>query len=101
MATGGAHGGKLLLSGALSPHEHSATRHGQRRPRRTRAGCAVLEHPNLITRLSGLAGKPVELIGNLTPNVVSGLVARASQKALMVALRLAMTTLTTKKPLWR
>jgi hypothetical protein len=61
---------------------------------------AVLEHPNWITRLSGLAGKPVELIGNLTPKVVSGLVARASQKALMVALRLAMTTLTTK-PLWR
>ena len=61
---------------------------------------AVLEHPNWITRLSGLAGKPVELIGNLTPKVVSGLVACASQKALMVALRLAITTLTTK-PLWR
>jgi hypothetical protein len=61
---------------------------------------AVLEHPNWITRLAGLAGKPVEMIGNLTPKVVSGLVARASHKALMVALRLAVTTLTAK-PLWR
>jgi hypothetical protein len=34
------------------------------------------------------------------PKAVTGLVARASQKALMVALRLAMTTLTAK-PLWR
>ncbi len=61
---------------------------------------AVLEQPNWITRLAGLAGKPVELIGNLTPNAISGLVARASQKALLAALRLAMTTLTVK-PLWR
>ena len=61
---------------------------------------AVLENPNWITRLAGLAGKPVELIGNLAPKAVSGLVGRASQKTLMVALRLAMTTLT-PKPLWR
>jgi hypothetical protein len=61
---------------------------------------AVLEQPNWITRLSGLAGKPVELIGNLTPTAISGLVARASRKALQTALRLAMTTLTAK-PLWR
>jgi hypothetical protein len=61
---------------------------------------AVLEHPNWITRMAGLAGKPVELIGNLTPKHISGLVARASQKALMAALRLARTTLTAK-PLWR
>lgn len=61
---------------------------------------AVLEHPNWITRLAGLAGKPVEMIGNLTPKAVSGLVTRASQKALMVALRLAVTTLTAKA-LWR
>jgi hypothetical protein len=60
----------------------------------------VLERPNLITRLAGLAGKPVEMIGNLTPKAVSGLVARASQRALMAALRLAVTTLTAK-PLWR
>jgi hypothetical protein len=60
---------------------------------------AVLEQPNWITRLAGLAGKPVEMIGNLTPKAVTGLVARASQKALMVALRLAMTTMTAK-PLW-
>jgi hypothetical protein len=61
---------------------------------------AALEHPNWITRLAGLAGKPVEVIGNLTPNMVSGLVARASQKALVAALRLAVSTLTTR-PLWR
>lgn len=61
---------------------------------------AVLEHPNWITRLTGLVGKPMEMIGNLTPKAVSRLVARASQKALMVALRLAVTTLTAK-PLWR
>ncbi len=61
---------------------------------------AVLEQPNWITRLAELAGKPVELIGNLTPNAISGLVARASQKALLAVLRLAMTTLTVK-PLWR
>ncbi len=61
---------------------------------------AVLEQPNWITRLAGLAGKPVEIIGNITPKAVTGLVARTSQKALMVALRLAMTTMTAK-PLWR
>jgi EcsC protein family len=60
----------------------------------------VLENPNWITRLAGLAGKPVEMIGSLTPKAVSGLVTRASQKALTVALRLALTTLTAK-PLWR
>jgi hypothetical protein len=61
---------------------------------------AVLEQPNWTTRLAALAGKPVELIGNLTPKVISDLVARASQKALLAALRLAMTTLTAKS-LWR
>lgn len=60
----------------------------------------VLEQPNWITRLAGLAGKPVELLGNLTPKPVSGLVAAASRKALMAALRMAMMTLTAK-PLWR
>jgi hypothetical protein len=60
----------------------------------------VLEQPNWITRLSALAGKPVEIIGNLTPKVISELVARSSQKALLAALRLAMTSLTAK-PLWR
>ncbi|NBJ13129.1 hypothetical protein [Microvirga arsenatis] len=61
---------------------------------------AILEHPNWITRLAGLADKPVEMIGNLTPKAVSVLVTRASQKALLVAVGLAATTLTAK-PLWR
>lgn len=69
--------------GSLSPHDLEALGRA----------AAVLEHPGLVARLSGLVGKPVEIVGNLLPRAASGLVTRASRAALGAALKLALTTL--------
>ena len=54
---------------------------------------STLEHPSLVARVSNFVGRPVELMGNVLPRVVSKVIARASHAALRSALRLALTTL--------
>ena len=87
------------MSGAV---RRKLDRAGPGSPRRSLSGqdrdalrqaVATLENPRLVARLSNFVGRPVELMGNVLPRAVSGIVTRASRAALGSALKLALTTL--------
>src|SRR5215204_969350 len=53
----------------------------------------ALEAPSFVTRLSKLAGRPIELLGQALPQPVSEAVSKATQAALTRALRYALRTI--------
>jgi hypothetical protein len=58
-----------------------------------RRAAQSLEHPSLAARLTMLAGKPIELIGNALPAPTSQAIATATTTALEVALQAALRTI--------
>src|SRR5918998_644442 len=58
-----------------------------------RQAVLALEGPSYVARLSTLAGRPIELLGQALPTVVSDLISRATQAALTRALRYALRTI--------
>src|SRR5262245_63217639 len=58
-----------------------------------RRAAQSLEHPSLAARLTMLAGKPIELIGNALPARASQAIATATTTALEVALQAALRTI--------
>jgi hypothetical protein len=58
-----------------------------------RQAVLALEGPSYVARLSTLAGRPIELLGQALPRVVSDLISRATQAALTRALRYALRTI--------
>ncbi len=56
----------------------------------------ALETPSFAARLSALAGRPIELLGQALPHAVSETASRATQVALTQALRYALKTIPTK-----
>jgi EcsC protein family len=55
-----------------------------------RQAVLALEGPSYVARLSTLAGRPIELLGQALPRVASDLISRATQAALTWALRYAL-----------
>lgn len=53
----------------------------------------TLERSTLVGRLSGLAGRPLELLGRSLPAPAQEVVSRATERAMKAALRAALTTL--------
>lgn len=53
----------------------------------------ALERPSLAARLSSVLGKPIEVLGQVLPPVLSQTIARATDSALMAALKVALSTL--------
>jgi hypothetical protein len=53
----------------------------------------MLEHPGLAARLAAIAGKPVELLGQMLPASASQLIATATTRGLEVALKAALRTM--------
>ena len=53
----------------------------------------ALEGPSYVARLSALAGRPIELLGQTLPVPVSSLISKATQAALTRALRYALKTI--------
>jgi hypothetical protein len=53
----------------------------------------ALEHPGLAARLAAIAGKPVELLGQMLPASASQLIATATTRGLEVALKAALRTM--------
>jgi EcsC family protein len=58
-----------------------------------RRAAQSLEHPSLAARLTLLAGKPVELIGNALPAPAAQVIASATSRALELALQAALRTM--------
>jgi hypothetical protein len=53
----------------------------------------ALEHPGFAARLAAIAGKPVELLGQMLPASASQLIATATTRGLEVALKAALRTM--------
>ncbi|MBM6582521.1 EcsC family protein [Microvirga sp. BT689] len=53
----------------------------------------ALEGPSYVARLSALAGRPIELLGQALPQVASDMISKATQAALTRALRYALLTI--------
>jgi hypothetical protein len=58
-----------------------------------REAVRALEHPGLAARLAAIAGKPVELLGQMLPAAASQLIATATTRGLEVALKTALRTM--------
>jgi hypothetical protein len=58
----------------------------------------ALEVPSFAARLSGLAGRPIELLGQALPQAASEMVSQATESALRRALRYALTTIPKENP---
>jgi hypothetical protein len=68
---------------ALSEEDRAALRQAVR----------ALEEPSYVARLSALAGRPIELLGQALPQVASDMISKATQAALTRALRYALRTI--------
>jgi hypothetical protein len=68
---------------ALSEEDRAALRQAVR----------ALEGPSYVSRLSALAGRPIELLGQALPQVASDMISKATQAALTRALRYALRTI--------
>ena len=53
----------------------------------------TLEHPGFAARLTNMAGKPIELIGEALPATVRNTISTATSKALHAALKVALRTM--------
>jgi hypothetical protein len=58
-----------------------------------RQAVLALEGPSYVARLSALAGRPIELLGQAIPQAASDIITRATQAALTRALRYALKTI--------
>ena len=58
----------------------------------------ALEAPSFAARLSGLAGRPIEVLGRALPQAASEMVSQATEAALRRALRYALTTIPKENP---
>jgi hypothetical protein len=58
-----------------------------------RQAVRALEEPSYVARLSALAGRPIELLGQALPQVASDMISKATQAALTRALRYALRTI--------
>ena len=58
-----------------------------------RRAVLALEGPSYVARLSALAGRPIELLGQALPVPVSDMISKATQAALTRALRYALKTI--------
>ncbi|MBM1171472.1 EcsC family protein [Microvirga arabica] len=58
-----------------------------------RQAVLALEGPSYVARLSALAGRPIELLGQALPQAASDIITRATQAALTRALRYALKTI--------
>lgn len=58
-----------------------------------RQAVLALEGPSYVARLSAVAGRPIELLGQALPQVASGMISKATQAALTRALRYALRTI--------
>ncbi|KLK92407.1 hypothetical protein AA309_15510 [Microvirga vignae] len=58
-----------------------------------RQAVLALEGPSYVARLSALAGRPIELLGQALPQVASNMISKATQAALTRALRYALRTI--------
>ena len=58
-----------------------------------RQAVLALEGPSYVARLSALAGRPIELLGQALPQVASDMISKATQAALTRALRYALKTI--------
>jgi hypothetical protein len=61
-----------------------------------RQAVRALEEPSYVARLSALAGRPIELLGQALPQVASDMISKATQAALTRALRYALRTIPKK-----
>jgi uncharacterized protein (DUF697 family) len=58
-----------------------------------RQAVIALEGPSYVARISALAGRPIELLGQALPSVASSMISEATQAALTRALRYALRTI--------
>lgn len=58
-----------------------------------RQAVLALEGPSYVARLSDLAGRPIELLGQALPGTASDMISKATQAALTRALRYALRTI--------
>jgi hypothetical protein len=58
-----------------------------------RQAVIALEGPSYVARLSALAGRPIEMLGQALPQVASSMISKATQAALTRALRYALRTI--------
>jgi len=58
-----------------------------------RQAVRALEGPSYVGRLSALAGRPIELLGQALPQVASDMISKATQAVLTRALRYALRTI--------
>ncbi|WP_046868549.1 EcsC family protein [Microvirga massiliensis] len=72
----------------LSEEDHEALRRAVQ----------ALETPSFAARLSGLAGRPIEVLGQALPQAASEMVSQATEAALQRALRYALTTIPKENP---
>jgi len=63
-----------------------------------RRAVQLLEHPGLAARLTNMAGKPVELIGDVLPASAKHAITSATSKALELALKVALRTIQRTPP---
>lgn len=83
--------GPLSTSTGLSPAPEIALSEDDREA--LRRAVLALEGPSYVARLSSLAGRPIELLGQALPAPVSGMISQATQAALTRALRYALKTI--------
>jgi hypothetical protein len=64
-----------------------------------REAVRTLERPSFAARLSNAVGKPLELMGQALPAVVTDAASKASERALKAALRAALASLRQERPI--
>ncbi len=77
----------------LIEHDRVSTRMSPEDFEALRRAVQALERPSLAARLSSVLGKPIEVLGQALPPVLSQTIARATDSALMAALKVALSTL--------
>src|SRR5919107_687461 len=82
--------GPLARAGTATPPEIALTAADREA---LRQAVLALEGPSYVARLSSLAGRPIELLGQALPQAASDLVSKATQAALTRALRYALRTI--------
>lgn len=80
--------GEVVIEREIAPEDLQALR----------IAVDALERSTLTGRLSGVVGRPLDLIGHALPDAARAVVSRAVTSALRTALKVAITTLPTEAP---
>jgi hypothetical protein len=80
----------LPVTGRAAPPEIALSEEDREALRRA---VLALEGPSYVARLSSLAGRPIELLGQALPTAASNAISKATQAALTRALRYALRTI--------